>query len=53
MIIPIEQALKAEYNKAIDDFVNACEKQLTTMFGQRYADMRDIKNIADILREQK
>ena len=53
MLIPIEKALKTEYNKAIDDFVNACEKQLTTMFGQRYADMRDIKNIADRLREQK
>ena len=41
------------YNKAIDDFVNACEKQFTTMYGQRYVDMRDIKNIADQLREQK
>ena len=41
----------AGYNKAIDDFVNACEKQLTTMFGQRYADMRDIKNIAEQLKE--
>ena len=41
------------YNKAIDDFVNACEKQVTTMYGQRYVDMRDIKNIADQLREQK
>ena len=38
------------YNKAIDDFVNVCEKQLTTMFGQRYADMRDIKNIAEQLK---
>ena len=44
---------KLGYNKAIDDFVNACEKQLTTMYGQRYVDMRDIKNIADQLREQK
>ena len=26
MLIPIEQALKAEYDKAIDDFVNACSE---------------------------
>ena len=41
------------YNKALNDFVNVCEKQFTTMYGQRYVDMRDIKNIADQLREQK
>ena len=40
-----------EYNKAIDDFVNACEKQFTTMYGQRYVDMRDIVNIAEQLKE--
>ena len=40
----------AGYNKAIDDFVNACEKQLTTMYGQRYVDMRDIVNIAEQLK---
>ena len=40
----------AGYNKALNDFVNVCEKQLTTMFGQRYADMRDIKNIAEQLK---
>ena len=39
------------YNKAIDDFVNACEKQFTTMYGQRYVDMRDIVNIAEHLKE--
>ena len=39
------------YNKAIDDFVNACEKQFTTMYGQRYVDMRDIVNIAEQLKE--
>lgn len=27
MLIPIEQALKAEYNKAIDDFIKAADKQ--------------------------
>ena len=26
MLIPIEQALKAEYNKAIDDFIHGCDK---------------------------
>ena len=38
------------YNKAIDDFVNVCEKQFTTMYGQRYVDMRDIVNIAERLK---
>ena len=39
------------YNKALNDFVNACEKQFTTMYGQRYVDMRDIVNIAEQLKE--
>lgn len=26
MLIPIEQALKAEYNKSIDDFIKAADK---------------------------
>ena len=39
------------YNKAIDVFVNACEKQFTTMYGQRYVDIRDIVNIAEQLKE--
>ena len=42
---------KEIYNKAIDDFVNFCEKQFTTMYGQRYVDMRDIVNIAEQLKE--
>ena len=42
----VEQA----YNKAIDDFVNVCEKQFTTMYGQRYVDMRDIVIIAEQLK---
>ena len=42
---------KEIYNKAIDDFVNVCEKQFTTMYGQRYVDMRDIVNIAEQLKE--
>lgn len=45
-----QKMLKEEYNKAIDDFVNVCEKQFTTMYGQRYVDMRDIKNIAEKLK---
>ena len=39
-----------QYNKALNDFVNACEKQFTTMYGQRYVDMRDIVNIAEQLK---
>ena len=38
------------YNKALNDFVNVCEKQFTTMYGQRYVDMRDIANIAEQLK---
>ena len=42
---------KEIYSNAIDDFVNACEKQFTTMYGQRYVNMRDIVNIAEQLKE--
>ena len=38
------------YNKALNDFVNVCEKQFTTMYGQRYVDMREIVNIAEQLK---
>ena len=38
------------YNKAIEDFVNVCEKKSTTIFGQRYIDMRDIVSIAEQLK---
>ena len=38
------------YNKALNNLVNACEKQFTTMYGQRYVDMRDIVNIAKQLK---
>ena len=38
------------YNKALNDFVNACKKQFTTMYGQRYVDMRDIVNIVEQLK---
>ena len=50
MLIPIEKALKVEYNKSIDDFVEACDNQFIAMFGQRYIDMRDIVNIAEQLK---
>ena len=42
--------VKNGYNKALNDFVNVCEKQFTTMYGQRYVDMRDIVNIAEQLK---
>ena len=45
------QLVENGYNKALNDFVNACEKQFTTMYGQRYVDMRDIVNIAEQLKE--
>ena len=38
------------YNKALNDFVNVCEKQFITMYGQRYVDMRDIVNIVEQLK---
>ena len=41
----------SERNKAIDDFVSACNKQFDTMYGQRYIDMRNIKEIAEQLKE--
>ena len=44
------QLVENGYNKALNDFVNACEKQFTTMYGQRYVDMRDIVNIAEQLK---
>ena len=45
-----QKMLKEEYNKAIDDFVKACNKQFAIMYGQRYVDMRDIVNIAEQLK---
>ena len=40
-----------QYNKAIDDFVEACENQFIAMYGQRYIDMRNVKEIAEQLKE--
>ena len=45
-----QEYVKQAYNKAIDDFLNVCEKQFTTMYGQRYVDMRDIIIIAEQLK---
>ena len=45
-----EHGRSVGYRNAIDDFVNACEKQFNTMYGQRYVDMRDIVNIAEQLK---
>ena len=44
------QLVENGYNKALNDFVNVCEKQFITMYGQRYIDMRDIVNIAEQLK---
>ena len=49
-IYQAQEYVEQAYNKAIDDFVNVCEKQFTTMYGQRYVDMRDIVNIAEQLK---
>ena len=46
----VKYLLECERNKAIDDFVNGCEKQFVTMYGQRYIDMRNIKEIAEQLK---
>lgn len=41
MLIPIEQALKAEYNKAIDDFIKAADKHCGYYAGECKNLMRD------------
>ena len=46
----VKYLLECERNKAIDDFVNGCEKQFVTMYGQRYIDMRNIKETAERLK---
>ena len=45
MLIPIEQALKAEYNKAIDDFV----ERLTTYLGIENATKYGNKNAEQMI----
>ena len=44
------QLVENGYNKALNNLVNACEKKSTTMYGQRYVDMRDIVYIAEQLK---
>ena len=41
MLIPIEQALKAEYNKAIDDFIKAVDKHCGYYAGECKSLTRD------------
>lgn len=50
MIDAVNKGYVEGYNKAIDDFVSACNKQFATMYGQRYIDMRNIKEIAEQLK---
>ena len=45
-----EELVANTRTKALNDFVNVCEKQFTTMYGQRYVDMRDIKELAEQLK---
>ena len=40
------------YSKAIDDFVETCEDYQLSMYGQGYLYIKDIKEIAKILKEQ-
>ena len=44
------QLVENGYNKALNDFVEACSNQSTTMYGQKYVDMRDVKEIAEQLK---
>lgn len=41
---------KEIYNKALNDFVEACDNQFIAMYGQRYIDMRNVKEIAEQLK---
>ena len=44
------QLVENGYNKALNDFVEACDNQFVAMYGQRYIDMRNIKEIAEQLK---
>ena len=46
-----EHGCSVGYRNAIDDFVEACDNQFIAMYGQRYIDMRNIKEIAEQLKE--
>ena len=41
---------KEIYNKALNDFVETCDNQFIAMYGQRYIDMRNVKEIAEQLK---
>ena len=51
MLIPIEQALKAEYNKAIDDFIKAADKHCGYYAGECKNLTRD--DLLEIAKELK
>lgn len=44
------QLVENGYNKALNDFLKACSNQSTTMYGQRYVDMRNVKEIYEKLK---
>ena len=55
---PVMNEWLDEYDKqiraeAIDDFVKTCEDYQFSMYGQGYLYIKDIKEIAKILKEQK
>ena len=50
-IYQAQEYVEQAYNKALNNLVNACEKQFISMYGQRYVDMRDIENISEQLKE--
>ena len=51
MLIPIEQALKNEYNKAIDDFIHECDKYCGFYTGNnKNLTREDMLNIAEQLK---
>ena len=45
-----EKRIIAKLERRIDDFVEACDNQFVAMYGQRYIDMRNIKEIAEQLK---
>ena len=50
MLIPIEQALKAEYNKAIDDFAETLVPRLTDAIYPK--DVEGMRNLINDVAEQ-
>ena len=46
----LSKCAESQYNKALDDFVEACDNQFIAMYGQKYIDMRNIKEMAEKLK---